>query len=409
MVEQAAYGLELAAGAGRRDPRHARAPGGQRQRARPEARLRRHRRHRVPRAAVPAQVRPRDWPALRTPNTWEALDALRDAGLVWTAEEHRTLRTGYDFLRLVESRLRIVHNRSLDELPERPEDLEKLARRLGFEAGRGPECRRTALPGGAGAAHGADARAVPAVGGAGAGVSGRNQCFEGAEQVAHSASIRLAYPGGDYGNDPQSTTKAEDRPPAITAVKMSLKGFEFAQVEEGYLCELARGYLVVSEVRQLFPTGCGLPSIRTSVGALSTSTNPGTLLAKSWDGLECKLVIPEWESERHPDIVVYLTAGGPVRSHHVVRMGFPIGRLKSSRKAGATATTRRSGTNTGRSASRNTGSWTRKLSCAPILRRGRSQWTQKTLGPDDVCETKLLPGFKLPCRGIFEAAKENDE
>ena len=44
-----------------------------------------------------------------------------------------SLREAYDFLRLVESRLRIVHNRSSDELPQSAEDLEKLARRLEFE------------------------------------------------------------------------------------------------------------------------------------------------------------------------------------------------------------------------------------------------------------------------------------
>ena len=43
----------------------------------------------------------------------------------------RRLRSCYDFLRLVESRLRIFHNRSLDELPEQPEEIEKLARRIG--------------------------------------------------------------------------------------------------------------------------------------------------------------------------------------------------------------------------------------------------------------------------------------
>jgi glutamate-ammonia-ligase adenylyltransferase len=74
----------------------------------------------------------RDLPALRTTNTWAALDALRSTGLL-TAEEHGQLRSAYDFLRLVESRLRIMHNRSLDELPERAEDVEKLARRLGCE------------------------------------------------------------------------------------------------------------------------------------------------------------------------------------------------------------------------------------------------------------------------------------
>jgi glutamate-ammonia-ligase adenylyltransferase len=76
----------------------------------------------------------RDLPALQTPNTWEVLDALEASDLL-SPEEYTSLRSSYDFMRLVESRLRIVHNRSLDELPEAPEDLEKLARRLGFEAG----------------------------------------------------------------------------------------------------------------------------------------------------------------------------------------------------------------------------------------------------------------------------------
>jgi glutamate-ammonia-ligase adenylyltransferase len=75
----------------------------------------------------------RDLPALRTTNTWKALDALQATGLL-TAAEHATLCASYDFLRGVESRLRIVHNLSLDELPEAPEDVEKLARRLGLEA-----------------------------------------------------------------------------------------------------------------------------------------------------------------------------------------------------------------------------------------------------------------------------------
>ncbi len=73
------------------------------------------------------------WPSLRTTNTWAALEALRTTRLL-TEEEAAVLRQNYDFLRRVEGRLRIVHNRSLDELPEAPEDLEKLARRLGFEA-----------------------------------------------------------------------------------------------------------------------------------------------------------------------------------------------------------------------------------------------------------------------------------
>ena len=68
--------------------------------------------------------------AVREPNTWKALDALLACSLI-SPQEHATLRSCYDFLRLVESRLRIFHNRSLDELPEQPEEIEKLARRIG--------------------------------------------------------------------------------------------------------------------------------------------------------------------------------------------------------------------------------------------------------------------------------------
>jgi glutamate-ammonia-ligase adenylyltransferase len=76
----------------------------------------------------------RDLPALRTPSTWEALDALREAGLLSDAE-HAELRDGYDFVLRVLSRLRIVHNRSLHELPAAAVEVEKLARRLGFDSG----------------------------------------------------------------------------------------------------------------------------------------------------------------------------------------------------------------------------------------------------------------------------------
>ncbi len=75
-------------------------------------------------------------PGLRNPNTWASLEALHAEGML-AADDYAALRQGYDFLRQVESRLRIAQNRSLDELPARPEELEKLARRLGWEAVEG--------------------------------------------------------------------------------------------------------------------------------------------------------------------------------------------------------------------------------------------------------------------------------
>ncbi len=72
--------------------------------------------------------------SLRVTNTWQALAALRASGLL-ELEEQSTLRACYDFLLRVQSRLRIVHNRTLDAVPESPAEVEKLARRLGFESG----------------------------------------------------------------------------------------------------------------------------------------------------------------------------------------------------------------------------------------------------------------------------------
>jgi glutamate-ammonia-ligase adenylyltransferase len=72
-------------------------------------------------------------PEIARPNTWQALDALKAAGLIDPAD-HAALRESYDFLRQVESRLRIMTNRTLDEYPDDPDEMAKLARRLGFDS-----------------------------------------------------------------------------------------------------------------------------------------------------------------------------------------------------------------------------------------------------------------------------------
>lgn len=71
-------------------------------------------------------------PDVSRPNLWDALDALKRAGLI-APEAHADLRAAYSFLRTVESRLRLVHNRGGVELPERPDELARLARRLGYK------------------------------------------------------------------------------------------------------------------------------------------------------------------------------------------------------------------------------------------------------------------------------------
>lgn len=70
-------------------------------------------------------------PTVRTGSTPEALRRLRAAGLLAEAP-FEALAEGYDFLRRVELRLRIVHDFPIDHLPEEGPALRQLARRLGY-------------------------------------------------------------------------------------------------------------------------------------------------------------------------------------------------------------------------------------------------------------------------------------
>jgi glutamate-ammonia-ligase adenylyltransferase len=72
-------------------------------------------------------------PEVCVTNTWDCLDTLGESELLSTTD-HEMLADGYSFHRLAEARLRIVTNRPLNEYPEVPVELEKLARRMGFVA-----------------------------------------------------------------------------------------------------------------------------------------------------------------------------------------------------------------------------------------------------------------------------------
>lgn len=71
-------------------------------------------------------------PRLRVQGTREALDALEATGLL-APEDVARLRAGYDFLRALESRLRIERDQPVEALAEDEAVLAGLARRLGYE------------------------------------------------------------------------------------------------------------------------------------------------------------------------------------------------------------------------------------------------------------------------------------
>jgi glutamate-ammonia-ligase adenylyltransferase len=84
------------------------------------------------------QLRHADHPEVARTNLWEALDSLLEAGYL-APDAHHDLREAYDFVRTVEGRLRIVHNRAAVDWPGRPDELARLARRLNYDPPAPPD------------------------------------------------------------------------------------------------------------------------------------------------------------------------------------------------------------------------------------------------------------------------------
>jgi [glutamine synthetase] adenylyltransferase / [glutamine synthetase]-adenylyl-L-tyrosine phosphorylase len=77
-------------------------------------------------------------PQVRSANTPQALSLLLAHGHL-SPHDHAPLARGYLFLRRLESRLRIVRDRSVDRLPETGAELLRLARRMGYSGPRAGE------------------------------------------------------------------------------------------------------------------------------------------------------------------------------------------------------------------------------------------------------------------------------
>ena len=78
----------------------------------------------------------REKPALRCPNTIDALHCLQNEGLI-SKIDYENLVSGYKFLRRLENKLRLVHDQSVNELVAEPGYLATLAKHLGYPSETG--------------------------------------------------------------------------------------------------------------------------------------------------------------------------------------------------------------------------------------------------------------------------------
>jgi Uma2 family endonuclease len=85
---------------------------------------------------------------------------------------------------------------------------------------------------------------------------------------------------------------------------MSLADFDHAEVQDGYLYELGRGRIVVSDVPG--PSHLHLITAMRRQLAVFDVAHPGKIHDIP-GGSDCKIMAEGFESERHPDLAVYLT------------------------------------------------------------------------------------------------------
>jgi Uma2 family endonuclease len=184
--------------------------------------------------------------------------------------------------------------------------------------------------------------------------------------------------------------------------RMTLDEFEFAEAQEGYLYELSRGVVTVSDVpnrkhalevnearRQIFDYWSrGRDAIQAVLG-----------------GHECKLLVPPLESERHPDLSIYLTPAPDDDSDEIWRHWLPEIVIEVLSLSSAYRDRVEKREEYFRIGMREY--WMIDLEKRQMLalRRGNGDWIEQVIEPPDVYRTELLPGFEFSVGAVFAAAE----
>lgn len=180
---------------------------------------------------------------------------------------------------------------------------------------------------------------------------------------------------------------------------MSLDEFQGVEVADGFHAELGRGVIVVSEV----PLPWHLlivDYLRFQLTAYRLSL-PQRIRCIAGGG-ECKLPIGSFESERHPDLAVYLTQPPfqdsnavwaewiPELVIEVVSPGSEVRDYSEKRDEYLSFGVREY--------------WVvnAERKDVLVLRRVGGRWSEQTLNVADEYAPHLLPGFKLSVASLFE-------
>ncbi len=181
--------------------------------------------------------------------------------------------------------------------------------------------------------------------------------------------------------------------------RMSLADFDQARIADGIRVELGRGIIDVSDI-PLPPHLMLLDRLRRQLHAFD-QRHPGRIWGMAAAN-ECKLPVAEYESERHPDLAVYLTEPPYQDSNAVWSEWIPelVIEVVSSGSETRDYTEKRDeylafGVRE---------YWVVHPDRKEILvlRRMKGLWSEQTLSTGSDYSPHLLPGFRLNVAQVFE-------
>jgi Uma2 family endonuclease len=179
---------------------------------------------------------------------------------------------------------------------------------------------------------------------------------------------------------------------------MSLQEFDQAEGEPGHLYELGRGEIVVVNVPN--PEHFALVDAVRQLLSDYRQANAGRIFCLG-AGSECKILLAELESERHPDLAVYKTQPPEedVWSSWVPEIVIEV--VSSGSEERDYVEKREEYLRFGVSEYWILDGFKQELL---VLRRSGGRWAERVVRPPEVYRTRLLPGFELACGQVFEAA-----
>jgi Uma2 family endonuclease len=193
--------------------------------------------------------------------------------------------------------------------------------------------------------------------------------------------------------------------PADQGRRMSLAEFEHAEVQEGYLYELGRGVIVVSDVPNP-PHANQIDDIRLQLTAYRLKHKGA--ISRILSGNECKILLEDLESERHPDLAVH-TPPPPSDDSEAWSSWVPAVLIEVISADSRERDRQEKPEEYLAFGVREFWIFDAERREMTVLQRFRGRWPEQVVRPPAKYTTKLFAGLNLDCGQVFDAAGEVGE